>query len=272
MRLSNKTKVLITAVAAAMSITSAASAHDGVNIRLNGAQLGINAHYENGCTYVPLRSFYNELSNANVTWNQATNSAHVEYGNSYAVFTNGKNYMTLNGKKIYNSNPIKIINNSMYMPIRLGAKQLGYGVSWNQSSSSAELSKNNSSNQKTYTEDDVYWLSRIIYAEAGGESYEGMLAVGNVILNRVASKDYPNTIYGVIFDKNYGVQFSPVSNGSIYNTPSKEAVQAARDCLNGTTVVSSDCIYFLNPDKATSFWIVNNCTYLKTIGSHDFYA
>lgn len=271
MNLSRKTKIFITSIAAAAALTASSLAYNSVSVRIDGTYAGIDTYYEQGCTYVPLRAFYNKISDASISWNGATKSAHVEIGNSHAVFTEGKNYMNLNGKRLYNAGSNKIINGTMYVPIRLGAEHLGYNVCWNASSSLADLTSG-SYKPSTYTNDEIYWLSRIIYAEAGGESYEGMLAVGNVILNRVAHKDYPNTIYGVIFDKKYGVQFSPVSNGTIYNTPSADAINAAKDCLNGTTVVSSDCIYFLNPDKSTSFWIVENCEYLKTIGCHDFYA
>lgn len=120
-------------------------------------------------------------------------------------------------------------------------------------------------------EDDLYWLSRIIHAEAQGETYEGKVAVGNVILNRVASSQFPNTVKGVVFDKQQGyTQFSPVIDGSIYNTPSSESIQAAKDALSGSRPVG-DALYFLNPSKSTNFWIIKNRKYYKTIGDHDFY-
>ncbi|SDK20139.1 cell wall hydrolase [Natronincola ferrireducens] len=120
-------------------------------------------------------------------------------------------------------------------------------------------------------DEDIYWLSRIIHAEAQGEPYQGKVAVGNVILNRVRSGKFPNTIYGVIFDRQDGyTQFSPVIDGTIYNTPHKDSVKAATEVLNGVRPVG-EALYFLNPRKATNFWIVNNRQYMKTIGDHDFY-
>jgi len=87
----------------------------------------------------------------------------------------------------------------------------------------------------------------------------------------VASKDYPNTIRGVIYDKQHGyVQFSPVLDGSINNKPNEESIKAAIDALNGVRPVGG-ALYFLNPDKATNFWIVSNREYYMTIGDHDFY-
>ncbi|HZX21847.1 MAG TPA: cell wall hydrolase, partial [Clostridia bacterium] len=119
--------------------------------------------------------------------------------------------------------------------------------------------------------DDLYWLSRIIHSEAGGESYLGKVAVGNVIINRVNSSLFPNTIKDVVFDRQNGyTQFSPVSDGSIYNTPGAESVRAAGESLAGSRPVGN-ALYFLNPRDSSNFWIVNNRKYMTTIGLHDFY-
>ena len=124
---------------------------------------------------------------------------------------------------------------------------------------------------KDYTSGDLYWLARIIEAEAGAEPYQGKVAVGNVILNRVKSKDFPNTIYNVIFEYFGNIpQFSPVQEGTIYNTPSKESINAAKDAINGYKPVG-DATYFFNPNKAAGSWIVKNKSYVSTIGGHAFY-
>ena len=99
---------------------------------------------------------------------------------------------------------------------------------------------------------------------------KGQIAVGNVVGNRVASKEFPNSIYGVIFDRKHGTQFSPVASGTIYKTPAASSVIAAKICLEGYSV-SKQALYFFNPKLATSFWISKNCTYLFTIGTHRFY-
>ena len=99
----------------------------------------------------------------------------------------------------------------------------------------------------------------------------GKIAVGDVILNRVASPNYPDSIYDVIFDTKWGVQFEPTKNGSIYQTPSSDSVIAAKLCLDGASVVGN-CQYFFNPATASSSWIAQNSTYYCTIGNHAFYA
>lgn len=87
----------------------------------------------------------------------------------------------------------------------------------------------------------------------------------------MASSDFPNTVKSVIFEYYRGIpQFSPVEDGTIYNNPSEESIQAAKDALNGVKPVGT-AIYFFNPDKATGKWIVNNKTYVTRIGGHVFY-
>ena len=91
------------------------------------------------------------------------------------------------------------------------------------------------------------------------------------MLNRVKSSEFPNTIYGVIFDRKNGVQFTPVANGTIYKSPDKESIAAARACLEGGTL-NSDILFFMNASLAESFWISSQRRYVMTVGNHDFYA
>ena len=114
---------------------------------------------------------------------------------------------------------------------------------------------------------DVQLLARAINGEARGEIYEGQVAVGAVILNRVKSPDFPNTIAGVIYQPG---AFTAVSDGQI-NVPIEEdstVVKAAQDALNGWDPTNG-CVYYFNPDTATSSWIWSK-TIVKTIGKHHF--
>lgn len=121
-----------------------------------------------------------------------------------------------------------------------------------------------------YDYEDLYWLSRVISAEAKGESFTGQLGVGTVVLNRVRSAEFPNTVKGVVFDRKYGTQFTPVANGTIYEQPTESAVIAAKMCLDGYTL-SNSVLYFVNPRIATSSWIQNHRKYAFSVGNHDFY-
>lgn len=127
------------------------------------------------------------------------------------------------------------------------------------------------SSRGTVDRDALYWLARIVHAESSGEPYEGKLAVANVILNRKESKRFPNTIYNVIFEYYKGIpQFSPVADGSIYNTPSAESMRAAEAAAQGINNIGQ-ALFFFNPEKAEGAWIKESCTYVTQIGDHVFY-
>lgn len=121
------------------------------------------------------------------------------------------------------------------------------------------------SSSNGYTNSDTYLLARCIYGEARGESYTGQVAVGAVVLNRVKSPDFPNTISGVIYQKH---AFTAVSDGQINLTPDQTAINAAKDALNGWDPTGG-CLYYYNPVTATSEWIFSRETVI-TIGKHVF--
>lgn len=108
-------------------------------------------------------------------------------------------------------------------------------------------------------------LSKLVYAEARGESYKGQVAVAAVVLNRVRSSEFPNTISGVIYQSN---AFSCVSNGSINNTPDSSCIRAALDALNGWDPTGG-CLYYYNPKKTDDAWIRTR-TVVTVIGNHHF--
>jgi len=115
------------------------------------------------------------------------------------------------------------------------------------------------------TSSDLYLLAKCIYAEARGEPYSGQVAVGAVILNRVDSSKFPNTISGVIYQP---YAFTCVNDGQINLEPNTTAYNAARDALNGWDP-SNGALYYYNPSTATSSWIWS-LTIVATIGEHNF--
>ena len=125
------------------------------------------------------------------------------------------------------------------------------------SSNSSSSSSNNSS--------DVNLLARIIYGEARGEPYSGQVAVGAVVLNRVKSSSFPNTISGVIYQSG---AFDAVRDGQINLSPDSTAKKAAQDALNGWDP-SYGAIYYFNPSTATNKWIWSR-PMTVTIGRHRF--
>ncbi len=112
---------------------------------------------------------------------------------------------------------------------------------------------------------DLYLLAKCVYAEARGESYTGQVAVAAVILNRVKSSKFPNTIAGVIYQP---YAFTSVADGQINLTPNQTAINAAQDALNGWDP-SYGSLYYYNAKTATSSWIFSRKT-VTTIGNHVF--
>ena len=116
-----------------------------------------------------------------------------------------------------------------------------------------------------YTSSDLYLMAKAIYAEGRGESYTGQVAIGAVIVNRVKSPQFPNTVAGVIYQKG---AFTAVDDGQINLEPDETAYNAARDAMNGWDPTYG-CLYYYNPAVATSAWIFERQT-VTVIGKHVF--
>lgn len=263
-------------------------AQPNLSIKVNNKTISsdVAPFIKNGTTYVPVKFVAEALKVDSVTWNSENRSIIIKNsGNTILLFIN-KNYAYVNNQYTALNNNTLIKGNRTFVPIRFVSEILGAKVEWDEDTYTVSISTQNTSSvvknsttpststttsNETITNDDVYWLSRIIEAEAAGEPYKGKVAVGEVILNRVRSQEFPNTIWGVIFDKNFGVQFEPVANGTIYNTPSADSIKAAKEALNGSSYVG-DCLYFLNPKIASSTWISKNRQYYTTISNHEFYV
>ncbi|MBQ8310126.1 MAG: cell wall hydrolase [Clostridia bacterium] len=245
------------------------------DIYLDGAEvLDGDCVIWNSITYVPLRKFCNLFDGCTFEWNGGTSTATVqtEHGMTLIV-QSGALYIYANGHYFYTVGKIQNWSGSLYVPIRPLARAFDSELTWNGARHAVELLSPEGAPMvawASYNESDLYWLSRIISAESRGEPFEGQIAVGNVVLNRVRHKSYPNTIYGVIFDRKHGTQFSPVSFGTIYNKPSASAVIAAKICLEGYSL-SDSVLFFMNPRISTTNWISKNRPYVFTIGNHEFY-
>ena len=254
--------------AAVFVISPAALAASNPVVSINGTVAGseVMANLWNNTTYVSLRSVAASLDSASVIlWEN--NTAKVQTENLTLTAREGDTYISVNGRKVSVPFGVKNINGRILVPLRPLAQAFDATVYWSSVKKQASVF---SKLKENYTSDELYWLSRIISAESRGEPLEGKIAVGNVVLNRVKSSEFPNTIYGVIFDDRWGGQFEPVRNGTIHQTPTEESILAAKLCLNGANVIG-DSLYFLAPALAQNFWIVKNREYVATIGCHDFY-
>lgn len=225
-------------------------------------------------TYVALRAFGAATVEAETTWNAASKSASLSGRSLTLTAVEGAHYITANERCLYSEQPTRIIDGKLYLPLRQLARALGGKVSWNDEEEQAIYRSTGNviaHGNSYYDADALYWLSRIISAESRGEPLIGQIAVGNVVLNRVKSEEFPNSIYEVIFDRKYGIQFTPVANQTIYQDPAESSILAAKIVLEGYSL-SEDILYFLDPSGATSFWIVENRNFAFKIGCHDFYT
>lgn len=180
-------------------------------------------------------------------------------------------YAVANGRCLYVQNGVKLVDGKVALPIRVLAKVFNLTVAYDNTTKSVQMTHQEEASayltdgDSYYNSDTLYWLSRIIYSESGNQSLQGKIAVGNVVMNRVASPKFPDTIYDVLFQKN---QFSPAMSGSIYREPNAESVIAAKLVMDGAEVLEN--VLFFNRAGMNTY-ASRNRTYVATIGAHAFY-
>jgi len=249
---------------AAASLSLPARAARTIPVQVDGEYLPGVSYVDSGVTYVPLRTLLDQLGGWEIWWDSSEKVA-VATSDSHALSADpDENRITVNG--IDYSGRVTVESGRTYVPLRLVAEALGGSAEWDRYMGGAAMT----SPGADYDAVELYWLSRVISAESGAEPLNGQIAVGNVVLNRVASDTFPNTVPGVVFDRNFAVQFEPVENGTIYNTPTAQSVTAAKRALNGESVVGN-ALYFYAPALSQGIWINANRAYLTTIGCHRFY-
>ncbi len=257
-------------IAAAANIDSDTPPKE-VSISIDGqpAELSIPLAVLNTTTYVAIREFSMAMGAASVAWDNGT-AAVIAPGLNVTA-TVGDIYLVANGRYLFVPDSCLLINNNVMVPIRVLAKAFDAKVDWISQTYTVSITKGTGAitpGSVFYNDTDLYWMSRIISAEARGESLAGKIAVGGVIMNRIASPDFPDTVYDVIFDKHYGVQFTPAYSGAINNTPSEECIIAAKIVLDGGNT-AGDSLYF---SATTHCWAAKTRPYAMKIGNHNFYA
>ena len=228
-----------------------------------------------GTVYVPVQRFADLFGSFKTVYTEATEQVVITGTNLSITVKVGDPYITVNERIFYTGKKVISLGGWIFVPLTSMCKALNAQVTIRQGYYDATVTSGDPTKvqwaSEYYNSTDLYWLSRIISAEAKGEPFAGQIAVGNVVLNRVRSSQFPNTVKGVIFDTKYGTQFSPVASGTIYQTPTASAVMAAKVCLEGYSL-STQMIYFYNPSIATSSWIGRTRPYIMTVGNHKFYG
>lgn len=254
-----------TPLAAAPAETAAANPY---HVTVNGAPMTVDPMLTaiDGVTYASLRNLCSVLvPGAQVSWNGTAATVYQE-GVLSLTAVPGQDYIVANGRYLPTEG-IVARNGAVLVPLSTIVKATDAQYTWVGGSLALTTGSGGIlSAEQYYNADDLYWLSRIIYAESGNQPLSGKIAVGNVVLNRVKSPRFPNTIHGVIFQRN---QFSPTKNGTINRTPNAESVMAAKLCLDGA--VELDNVLWFNRVGLKS-WASRNCTFVATIAQHSFYA
>lgn len=253
---------LLCGLLAAASLCLPVQAARPAEAQVDGALLETPSYVEEGVTYAPLRDLLEALGDWTVWWDGDCARA-VSEDASLSAEPDG-NLLTVNGTRY--PCVIDVVEGRTYVPLRLTAEALGASVRWDPWLEGAAVTSPGAEHDAM----DAYWLSRIIHAESGGEALEGQIAVGNVVLNRVESPDFPDSVPEVIFDTEHGVQFEPVANGTVWNEPTELSREAARRALSGENT-AGDALYFFAPALSQGTWINASRVYSHTIGCHRFY-
>lgn len=227
-------------------------------------------------TYVPLLAFCQTMTDCqcDVNWDGESQTTTITAPGLELTVCTKEKYMQVNGRCIYLPEGVYNINGTIVVPIRELARIFGAVIFWRENEWSVDIVRKIpciiAPADEFYDTEDLYWLSHVIYAESGNQSLEGMIGVGNVVLNRVRDESgaFPDSIFEVIFQ--YG-QFSVVDTGAIYMEPNDQSIIAAKLCLEGVNTVG-DALFFLNPDISSDYWFRTNRSFVMGIGDHDFYA
>ena len=225
--------------------------------------------------YVPLMAFTECMLQGacEAAWDQERKIATISSDVLVLRLAMDERYMTANDRYFYLGDSVYNINGTIIIPLEVAAKIFSLSLLLNEEQWSIRIDTGNieipAPAEEVYPETDLYWLSRVISSEAGNQPIEGMIGVGNVVLNRLedGSGAYGSTVRDVIFQPG---QFSVVSSGMIYNEPREKAIIAAKLCLEGYNTVG-DCMWFVNPRIGHVRWFNLNTSYKMTIADHAFY-
>ena len=225
--------------------------------------------------YVPILSFTEHLlqERCEAVWDQKTRTAAITVNTLTLCVTVGKHYMSANERYYYCAGGVYNVNGTILVPLTALAKIFSLELSVDRAAWRLRIDLGNirlpDPAEDVYDEEDLYWLSRVISAEARTQPLEGMIGVGAVVVNRVRdqSGEYKDNIHDVIFQDG---QFDVVALKTIYEEPVEAAVIAAKLCLEGYSTVG-DSLWFVNPQEASTRWFDLNLSYVTTIADHLFY-
>lgn len=229
-----------------------------------------------GMTYVSLKVMSQQLdTTAQVSWDGQTNTITVTTQALTLTAKVGQKYLVANGRYLYMPKGV-IMSQSDQAMVSLDAlvKAFDANLGWDGEAGTFVVTRGSGAIESAdtyYREEDLFWLSRVIYAESGNQVLEGKMGVGIVVLNRVNDRSgiWPDSVKGVISQRN---QFSTYKNGKLANrTPNAESVVAAKLVLDGGVVEEVKDAFFFDTFRSNS-WAARNKSVLGAIGGHRFYG
>lgn len=232
---------------------------------MEGVSVSSRAEIRDGTAYIPLRDLSEAAGDWTLTWDGEAEAAAAE-GEHFSLHVPIDGSDLLVEGAAYGIGGAYLKGGSVYVPLREVGRLLGFDVQWQGPGQPIALRRT----PVACSEEDFYWLCRIISAESQGEPLLGQIAVGTVVLNRVACPDFPDTITEVIFDEAGGIQFEPVANGAVYWEPTAQSVLAAELVLAGARA-AGESMFFYAPALSEGLWINENREHYVTIGCHRFY-
>lgn len=222
--------------------------------------------------YVPLEKFCEALG-FNISYNRFTRISTLAKDGRLIRFSADKPVFVL--AAFSRNYELALIDGTQYVKATLISELLEASAEWDSLMCELDLTLPGYDLPDEYTEteynaEDIYWLSRIVTCESGSVSVDAKIMVANVIINRRASNQFPNTIKEVIFDKKFGIQFPPAHNGFIHKVkPTTNTILACKAALGGVMLVPG-CKYFSYTVDNFS-WVYQNCELYKVIGNQAFY-
>ena len=235
------------------------------------APLTLGKRYVQSVSYVSLADMAKELDPAaQVSWDGSTMAITTEKLSLTAKV--GQLYLVANGRYLYIPEAVQLEGeDQVSVPLRTVAKAFDAAVGYDGATATVTVTRGSGAVQpgdSFYNQDDLFWLSRVIYRESGNQSLEGQMAVGNVVLNRVADPVFPDSVEGVLAQKN---QFSTYKSGVLRKTnPSDSSTIAAKLVMDGGVVEETKGALFF--DSGSNSWAARNKKLIATFGDHNFYG
>ena len=247
---------------------------ESLPVQIDGL-LSARGFMRNGQCLVPVRALSTACAQK-LDWSEDKDGLTLQLGPLTASGRTGKQYLTAEGRYVWMPGGWLVRGGELYLPVPALEKLFGLQAELNETGCAFEtegaelLQGGEDYYYLNFPADDFYWLTHIIHAEAGVEPIEGKIGVGNVVMNRIRSELFPNTVYEVIYDTAHAIQFEPVAVGAIHEDPDPESVAAACLVLEGANTVG-DSLYFVNP-SAEIAWFDVMLQLETTIGRHKFYS